>query len=223
MKNFVTHFIQNHLPEIASKSLLHCHCRGVHSIVLLESPEKTIRLYISEPGSGLWKNDPQHFQNGKNMSIAFHPHHCNLTLECVAGSIFNWEMKPSDTGLEMEKFIYRSGITDGKIGFESVGKEFLQTKKITELGPDQSIALSANDIHTIYCDRDQWNAWFVYEGKEDENYRPFCWSNADLSNLDSKGLYEKPSEKQIIDLLTKINLLDKNGNGQQTSSRKHES
>lgn len=203
MKNLVSHFVQNHLPEITSKSLLHCHCRGVHSIVLMESPGKTIRLYISEPGSELWKNDPEHFENGKNMSIAFHPHHCSLTR-----NITNREMKQSDKGLEMEKFIYRSGITNGKIGFESVGKEFLETKKITQLRPDQSITLSAKDIHTIYCDRDQLNAWFVYEGKEDENYKPFCWSNADLSNLDSKGLYEKPSEKQVIELLTKINLLD---------------
>src|SRR6478752_10393471 len=98
MKHLISHLIKNYLEEIVNKSLLHCHCKGLHSIMLLESPGKTIRLFISTPQSEMYKNLPETFNyekatgeslfHSKKMSIAFHPHHCNVTLHVINGCIF---------------------------------------------------------------------------------------------------------------------------------------
>ena len=208
MKSLITHLIKNNLQEIVSRSLLNCHCMGLHSIMLLESPGKTIRLYISEPGGDMYKNSPRHHDKGKGMSLAFHPHHCNLTLECVTGTIMNWEMKVVPTGrFKIDRFLYTSGITEGEMGFKKDGEDVLQTKKKTYLKWGQTVSMPAEAIHTVACAEDTLCAWLVYEGEENPDYIPYCWSNSNLEESTQKGLYIQPSEAQVKKLLKSVNLL----------------
>lgn len=79
MKELIKHLVNNHLDTIVEKSFLNCHVMGLHSIMLLESPEKTIRLFVSDGNSKLRKNTEENILKGKQ-TLAFHPHHCNITL-----------------------------------------------------------------------------------------------------------------------------------------------
>lgn len=199
MKTLVTHLVKHHLKEITKRSLINCHCYGLHSVMLLECPEKTIRLYIADRNNELWKN----YRSGPDkMSIGFHPHHCALTLHCVKGELFNWEVEESADGFAVDKYKYQSQITDGEMGFALIGASKLRTSAQTYIAEGQSISMPASAIHTVACLKGEITAWLVYEGGEDLNYESVCYSNADLLNQDKTMLYLKPTEQQVLNLLT---------------------
>ncbi len=207
MKALIKHLIINNLDEIVSKSILNCHCKGLHSIMLLEAPEKTIRLFVAVRGNEMYKNF--YTDNNKvSTSIAFHPHHCNLTLHCIKGRFVNWTMKPSKDGYLMTKYFYRSKIKDGDMAFTSIGKEYLKTDKYSWISEGDSVQMNSNTIHTVACFENSFTAWLVYEGKEDNNYIPFCWTNSNPNTQDSEGLYTKPNIEQIQYLLTECGLIE---------------
>ena len=108
MKTLIKHLLENNLEEILSKSLLHCHCLGVHSIILLNSTAKTIRLYVAEKGNELYRNQPSRVSSGLPMAVSFHPHHCNLTIHVVKGILLNWIVKESEIGFEIDKYLYQN-------------------------------------------------------------------------------------------------------------------
>ena len=204
----------SNMDRIVSRSLLNCHCIGLHSIMLLESPGQTIRLYIAEKGNHLYKNSPRFFREG--MSIGFHPHHCDLTLHCVAGRFWNWKLfgyhSSSDNDvrkeLRLRQYIYRSQITDGKQGFELVEERSLMTKgdyELVEAG--RSIFLPATELHTVVCDPFEFSAWLVYEGQEDPNYSPVCYSTSLLEKVSTEGLYQQPTSDQVRTLIRKAGLI----------------
>lgn len=208
MKELIRHLVHTNMDEILSRSLLHCHCKGLHSIMLLESPGKTIRLYVHEPTGDMRLNFPHEVDSGgSSMSISFHPHHCDLTLHCVKGKFMNWEVKPSTWGRIYKKYKYHSKINEGELQFEPLGDQCLINVSRNFYHPGQSVFLPAGSIHTVACFPGELSAWLVYEGKEDPDYQSLCWSNADLNQQDFSGLYVKPTHDEIISLLKQTELL----------------
>lgn len=210
MKELIKHLWENNKQEIVSKSLLNCHCFGVHSIMLLESPGKTIRLYVSMHDNGLWKNFPREV-NTQYMSVGFHPHHCNLTLHCIKGVLLNWVVEesgdPSSLRYAFTKYKYKSQISDGEMAFEPLGMSYLKTVQERHIFQGESVSMNASEIHTVACYSNVLSAWLVYEGTEDPNYQPFCWSNADLNNIKNDDLYKKPTEQDVEELLILLELI----------------
>lgn len=201
LRHLISHLWQSNKDEIVSRSLLNCDCVGLHSIMLLESPEKTIRLYVATENHQTWRNC---LKNG-NLSVGFHPHHCDITLHCIKGKVLNWcvqtERVNSDIRLFLPKYKYQSKITQGESSFELVDKqEQLFTSSYKWLKPNQSVFMPANKIHTIGLIKRQIAAWLVYEGKEDKNYMPYLWTNLNPED-GMDGLYLKPNEEDIINLL----------------------
>lgn len=207
MKKLIQHLWENNKEEILNKSLLDCHCKGLHSIMLLESPGKTIRLYIAEEGHEMYKNYPERVRMGSPMTIGFHPHHCDLTLHCIAGHFLNWRVCESKFGFEIDKYEYHSKIKEGETNFKYLDRCYVYTASETAVHSNNSLFLPANYIHTVACPEGMFCAWLVYEGKEDPNYKSYCYSNADMSKDNFKGLYNKPIEEQIELLLKRCNLL----------------
>lgn len=215
MKELVKHLVKNYLDEIVSKSLLNCHCKGLHSIMLLDSPGKTIRLYIAVKGNEMYLNHGEFFpdepinkvQPTKKQTISFHAHHCALTLQCIKGEFVNWSVLRSEEGFTIDKWIYKSHINTGKMGFERIGSDKIITDSFRVIRPGVSLYLPANEIHTVCCNTSEESAWLVYEGKEDENYLSVSWSNNDLSKIDDSNLYQKPTEAQVLDLLKSVGLI----------------
>lgn len=200
MKVLIKHLLDNNIDEIVAKSYLNCHCIGLHSIMLLDSPEKTIRMYITTENHEMYEDI--------NLPIAIHPHHCNLTLYCIKGEIFNYNFIKDDVyGTESKIWYYNSKISDGEMRFTKIG-----TTKIIEMDTEllkkrDSILLEAKQLHTIKVEKGKINAWLVFEGREDKSYIPLCYTNTDLNNVDSSKLYIKPTIKEIKNLIKKSKIL----------------
>lgn len=206
MKHLIKHLWKNNQEEIVSKSFLHCHVKNVHSIMFIDTPEKPIRLYISDLRNELFYNYPDNYKLRK-MTTAFHPHHCALTLHCIKGDFMNWIVEESAEGLSATKYLYHSQITEGQAKFEKQGDVFLKTLHHRLVNAGESLEMKATDIHTIACAPDAITAWFVYEGKENKDYQPLCWSNNELDNETLSGMYQKPTALDIERLLNSVGLI----------------
>lgn len=207
MKHLIEHLLTNNFEEIHKKSLINCHAKGLHSIMLLESPGKTIRLFYSEENSELISNTPSSFDQN-NMSIAFHKHHCNVTLQVVKGDIINWIVKKDLNGsLETKEWIYNSGISESISFTEVKEKVMLTTEKVDFLREGGIKIMKAGDIHTVGVLPNKAAAWLVFEGLENDKYESNCWSNKkDLNTTDFSELYKKPTYQQIFKILRLSNL-----------------
>lgn len=206
MIQLVQHLLKVNQKEIIQKSLLNCHVIGLHSIMLLDCPEKTIRMYITSQDHELYKN-----YNSAD-SLSYHPHHCEITLHCIFGSLDNIIMKvenePSGNDSHLvDRYLYSSKITSGEMGFVKDGEDYLKEYSRTSLMAGDSVHMPASQIHTVACSQHTVNGWFVYEGKENKNYKPYAWSNSDLTTATSDGLYIKPTFTDIVNLLKSVQLL----------------
>jgi len=207
MRNLINHLLRCNEKEIADKSILNCHVKGLHSIMLLDAPGKTIRLYVTDKTHTLHSNyiNPQ--------SLSFHPHHCELTLNCMFGEFTNIEVKvendlSGNDCKEYDRWIYNSQISTGNpIGFVKDGSDILRVKQVDKVMGGKSIYMPASAIHTVCCPENTINAWVVFEGREWSNYKPVAWSNHDLTNIDKEGLYIKPTIEQIKDLLKSVRII----------------
>jgi hypothetical protein len=203
MKALIKHLIANNLKEIVEKSLLNCHVMGLHSIMLLDCPEKRIRLYVADVDHELYGNNDL-----TSMTLGFHSHHCNLTLECVKGKFMNLVIEPTvktDSDL-INSYFYESAITNGNMNFTLVGVRNFETVSNKIYHPGESVMMAAREIHTVTCPKGVVCAWLVYEGLEDENYVPLTYSNSDM-NVKNEKLYQKPTLHQVLQLLIKVELI----------------
>ncbi len=203
MKHLISHLLSNHLDSIVSQSILHCHVRGLHSIMLLQSPERTIRLYITDTSHQLYHNYPAEY-GSTQLSLGFHAHHCQLTLEVVRGTMLNWTVGPARSGFLADRYLWRSPITTEETGgfILDLRGDMMETLDLRILSEGKAIHMAASAIHTVAVKPGEIAAWLVYEGREDPGYVPYTWSNADLTAFDTTGLYAKPTEEEVLRLIT---------------------
>lgn len=214
MKHLVKHLLQNNLNEILSKSLLNCHAIGLHSIMLLDSPGKTIRLFIAVEGNELYRNGKENTYTDRPMSVGFHSHHCNLTLYCIKGQFINWVVEKHDGTdpvnwsdlVQTEAYEYKSLIKQGELQFIHKHKQTLKTVYMQQIEAGNSVHLKANELHTVICKKDQISAWFVFEGKEDPNYDSTLYTNTNPNEQDNTQLYHTMGKNDLFHLLKLVDL-----------------
>lgn len=203
MKALIKHLVHEHLTEIAAKSFLDCHVRGVHSLMLLDTPEHRVRLFVATRYHELWRNNSLTLR-----ALAAHPHHCNITLHCVKGEFFNFNYDLAAHGT-FDAYRYQSGILHGMGGFVPAPEElpavFVSSQRVQE---GEAIALPASTIHSVAIKQHQPAAWFVYEGKEDSEYSSLSYSDQPLERTVFGDLYGKVTEAHVIELLEFAGLLD---------------
>lgn len=206
MKEFIRHLWRTNRKEIIEKSILNCHAVGVHSIMFVDKPGNTVRLYYTDMAHTLWKREDL------RLSVGFHAHHCDLTLYCIKGKIENWIVKenlitPKGFLTEIKKYLYTSKILKGETNFQDKGITYIEEIGSKYLHIHQSIRLKAQDLHTIVVPRNLTSAWFVFEGHEDPFYVPYVYTNTDLLKEDFSNLYKKFTEEEIESILIKCELL----------------
>ena len=148
---------------IFSKSLINCHKKGVHSVILQENPIH--RIFFTTP---------DHELRDVN-SVAAHPNHCDLTIVPLWGNIVNviWAVVGfSGIGL-LREYEFDSKIKGGSGEFRETGWQVNFSTYSSRV--EAPIKLGANDIHTIYSP-DDYAAWLIIEGKEYEKYRPLSYA-----------------------------------------------
>lgn len=217
MTNLIKHYLLHNLEEVLAKSLMNCHCIGLHSIMLSDVPGRRIRLFIADDNHEMWKN---HFTGDDDtMSIGFHAHHCDLTLDVIYGEIINWvitEVSPEeakrpehcrwfDPGI-LSIYRYKSAISTGEMSIEDTDlASIFEGKSYKQISYPGAAFMKANEIHTVYVEADKVAAWMVYEGKEDPDYLPYIYSISKPEVLPSGYLYYQPmSYSMLINLLRKI-------------------
>lgn len=187
-------------PEmVLEKSLKHCHVKGMHSLMLDDTHGKIVRMFYTV-------EDHQLFHNLRESHLAIHPHHCDLKIECLRGSLENLYFdEVSKQALELEPsgmknvyqssmWLYNSKIADGEIGFSKVCNSLLEFKGRDVLYKGDELFLSAKDLHTVIVPKFYESAWIIKEGKEDEDYNSFCYTvipNIKPSIMDFSGYYQK--------------------------------
>lgn len=205
MKPLIRHLVRCNSEEVLRRSLLHCHATNLHSIMLLEAPGKTIRLFIAEPGHELGWNHPVLFR--KKQSIGFHAHHCDLTLIPIFGEVLNWEVARirNRDSFKVKEFKYQSKITHGKIGFERLGDDLLTTVRFLPI-PRSGVFMHSVDLHTVFVPEGQWAAWLVLEGKENFTHENHVLSTEDLDFQSFDHLYKPMDEAKLNQLLNAFEL-----------------
>lgn len=215
--NWIKGCLRERLDWMVSRSLKDCHARGVDSILFDDTPGARIRLFIANENHELAANIPSNTDKGGLLSVSYHPHHCDLSLEVVDGIIFNVSVEEVRDGQFFnehwplfDKFRYQSAIKDGQCGFvkESSGHRFYRSAIMRSPGlvmpRGAELDLVADDLHTIGVHAGERAAWFVYEGAAEPNYENICYSNSDLENFDSSGMYQPMDKEYLLNSLAKV-------------------
>lgn len=209
--NIVRHFLSTNLETMLAKSVINCHVAGLDSVVFDIEPGRVTRLFIAQTNHELWDYDTKK----AIFPISFHGHHCDLTLIPVAGYFQNivaspCAKSPYSSGPRpstYNKFIYKSKLAGKDGGFHKVGNQALHISSLiwySANGISNYLELKAQDLHTITVQRNTMAAWMVYEGKEDSDYQPYCYSQYDLSLLKPTGLYQPMTKEYLVRALTSV-------------------
>ena len=197
--------IESRKDFVLEKSCRDCHVWGVDSLVLDDS-DKMIRMYVARSNHELWKN------YYKPTSVAIHPHHCDLTLNHVYGGVFNISYIKSDKfnlasfrrSNNFKIWQYDSKLRNGKGSFEEKGYAHLYCSSYKKMNDGEKIQMNAYELHTMFVPEKELAAWIVEEGVEDKDYQPICYSNEDLQNFNSEGMYGKMDEAYLDELLEEL-------------------
>jgi len=188
------------LPWIASKSLKNCHVRGVDSVLFDDTSGARVRAFVANKDHDLWMN---YGDNGP-MSVAIHPHHCRVTLKRVFGNVHNVFKDHRFDDEMLKEYKYVSPILKGTGSFKETGMIKYCKRYIVPI--ENEADLPSWRMHSVYVPGNEEAAWFVYEGVEDTEYEPYCWSNADLTKFDFSGLYQPMDVEYLKGLLKKFNV-----------------
>jgi hypothetical protein len=211
MKHLIKHLVLSDLKGITSRSLRNCHTNGLDSIVLVQQDGKClVRLFVARPEHDLWLNHPA---LKAPLSIALHPHHCDIALHVVKGVLHNHvAVVGSIKGTyvrKMGQYRFRSAIKSGKpASFERMDDMEVSIYATNILHEDDSIWMPSTLIHTVSVARHEPCACFVYEGRENPNHIPLCWTdNHELVRTPLSGLYEPMTEEEVLAALTLAELI----------------
>ena len=196
---------------IIKNSYKHCHAKGLHSILLHDTPGRRMRIFVADENHVLWKNKANRLMADSNqkMSVAFHQHHCDITLFPLSGGVYNHTLlNPGD--FDQDKwhwYGFQSKISSANGGdFRKLPEQsawfraFLPSEvdiKTTVL--DRELYLKASDFHTIAVESGETAAWLVIEGHDWPGYESVVLSNDDLT----KFAWEKHYEPMDLITLTR--------------------
>lgn len=186
------------IDEIVKRSYKNCHAIGVNSIVFSQKDDgRLIRMFYTEPNHVLWKNDNVLF---KDLSIAFHSHHCDIGITVVHGCMTNVTAeaeKEIDTS-NITGWKFESQIKTGKGSFNRTGYFTLMDVKRQKLTNGSVVLMKADQLHTVYVEPGQVAAWTIHEGDGDPNYDSTCYSNSDLTQFNFEDHYKPISKEEVI-------------------------
>jgi hypothetical protein len=195
---------EDDIEAIAAKSIINCHALGVDSILFADTPSARVRAFIANPYHTLWRNYGSH---GHSLSVALHPHHCDVVLKRIFGTIWNIKPVGAIAGRRFSAHKYVSPITTGHGSFVRAdpGDDILGRLTYTEMN-HQSISMKASEEHTIYVPHGSSAAWWVCEGDDDPNYNGLCYSDDDLERFDFAPLYKPMSVDYLRGLLGQLGI-----------------
>lgn len=174
--------MRSQIEELAEKSLVNCHAMGVDSVMLRDVDGDRLRAFVTDAHHTLWLNSGY---RGHGLSVAIHPHHCDVTITPVFGEIYNVTVCGRITGPTLKAYRYQSQITGSGRFLRGDEKDDMIGVAFVRSLLRKPLKMSAKTEHTVFVPHAAKAGWFVHEGAEDAGYSGLCWSNADLENFGS--------------------------------------
>lgn len=169
------------------KNLLNCHSIGLHSFPLSFENGLYRRCFYADKNHNLWRTNP--------LEIAIHPHHVDIKIIVLEGTLHNLIYHKHPLGANYKAFQWNSVILNGKGGFEYIKDESLLLTNCHKLTVGKIEVMKACELHTVYVKRNEICSWIIEESVPTCDYFPINYSNHDLSNWNSEGLYIETTEK----------------------------
>ena len=185
------------MEEVAKNSLINCHTVGLDSIMFQETEHQSVRLFIARKNHDMWKNTWGH-----TYSIGLHPHHRDITIIPLQGTVANVELCREGATEKFHCYNYESPI----IG-ESAGG-FKKLEGVYELGLTSKLLkyptfMPATMLHSVWVPKGESASWYVIGGKENPHHRGVTYSNDPaLESFDFGKLYQPMSVKYLRNLLS---------------------
>lgn len=196
---------ESELEGIAAKSLRNCHAFGLDSVMFDDTPGKRVRAFVARRNHELWMN------LGHSLSLAWHPHHCDLTMFPIFGDTFNvTPFRVLRDGEDYAAYTYRSQILNGVGGFVKAKRPMLRCiPVVTHL--QSKLYMRSYDIHTVYVPKCEESGWYIFEHREDSLYESVAWSNTNLSSFDFSRLYKPMTVARLRENLMKLKITIEEG------------
>lgn len=199
--DLLLHWYTANPDRVVAQSRANCHVVGMDSIMFNNEAGRRLRIFYAHEHHELWNNYGPH-----NQHLAYHGHHCALTLIPLFGDLVNIIAKPapiSGQGWSLAQWRYKSALLSTEGSFVRDGqKEFTDFEEETVKG---SVFMAAHEIHTVRVAKGQAAAWLVIEGEDNDYYEPLSWSNVPLdSAVPWSSLYQPLSKERIDAMLLSI-------------------
>jgi hypothetical protein len=195
-------FLYHHLDRAKrgeiTNALVHCHVRGLTSIMLHEAPGNSIRLFYAHEGHEMaWSLDP-----AEPMPLAIHGHRTDLSLVGLFGraaSVVYTQRAgaPLYEACEFRSVIAKEGGEMVPLGVRTPLWD--DRSRLLAHGCDQ--ALKAHELHTVVVPKGEAAAWLVFEGAVDPDPSHICYTNN--PNWDPAGLYRPAPQVEVLNVLAR--------------------
>jgi len=180
------------------KNLLNCHCVGLHSFpISLDESGFYRRVFYADYNHDMWKP----------IEIAIHPHHVDIKITVLDGSLFNPIYELDDNGEVYKKFLWNSHILNGGGGFEYLGEQGLNMVSNNKYKKGDVVIMKACEMHTVQVERGRRCVWLIEESRPTCDYFPINYSKNDLQNWNTKGLYIECSDRLKNKFINKFSKL----------------
>jgi hypothetical protein len=181
----LNHHAKRIINRDSCNALMDCHVKGLLSIMLQDEPGNRIRMFYATDDHQLHQRAGAH---NPDMTLAVHPHHCDITLVKVFGEVWNdtFRMEENETG-SYHECRYSSKINCGRGGLEDTGRRFIATDYMRRQINQYGTYMDAKQLHSIYVPQGTEAAWLVIEGREDETYESVCYTTN--PHFDPDGMY----------------------------------
>ncbi len=207
-KRMIEQMFRHNKSDVLAKSILDCHVKGLHSIVLDASTSRLMRMFMAMPGCELQTNSPG--DRGSKMTLAYHPHVCDIDIHVVHGRIRHYTKIKNPDGatllanldrlgptVQLDEYVYESAIRGKKdsFSFTPTGRKEEFVQKIDVLREGETLCLKANDVHTVGTFHGERAAWVIVEGEEDADYKSYSWSDTRIDQAPRRSdLYRRPTD-----------------------------
>lgn len=178
-------------------ALMHCHVRGLASVMLHDEPDNRVRMFYATEEHEMWRNN---YPLSDEMNPAVHPHHCDLMLLLIFGRVCNtrYIALPNSDG-EFKQCRYDSAINGGAGGLTPTGETFAMQKVQQAWLYPTGEKMRADELHSIYVPKGEQAAWLVLEGNSDPDYKPICYTRN--PTFSAVGMYQPMEVVEVERLL----------------------
>lgn len=180
------------------KNLLNCHAVGLHSFPISLENGLYKRIFYADTNHELWKP----------IEVAIHPHHVDIKITVLDGTLHNPMYKLSEDGEMFGKFIWNSHILNGNGGFDKVGEDKIEMSSNNAYSYGESFTMKSCELHTVFVTKGDKCVWLIEENIPSCDYFPINYSNRDLTKWTPDGLYIEAGndvmEKYILKYLIQL-------------------